>query len=150
MAEDKAMRAEGASATGEKRATAPQKRGKTRYLWAAAGFVMFGFGMVGVVLPVLPTTPFMLVAAFCFARSSDRLDEWFKSTKIYKRVLENYVKKRAMTVKVKLSIIVPVTVLLTIAFFLMSRVPVGQAVLVVVWVGHIVYFGFVVKTSREG
>lgn len=118
-------------------------------LWAAAGFVMFGLGAVGVVLPILPTTPFLLAAAFCFARSSERLNTWFKNTKLYHRVLENYVKKRTMTVKAKLTILVPVTILLGIAFALMGRVPVGRAILVVVWIGHVIYFGFVVKTERE-
>ncbi len=117
-------------------------------LWAAGGFFFFALGMVGVVLPILPTTPFILVAAFCFARSSARLNAWFKGTKVYKRVLEGYVTKRSMTLKAKLSILVPVTILLAIGFALMGRVPVGRIVLAAVWIGHIVYFGFVVKTDR--
>lgn len=119
-----------------------------RGLWGAAGLLFFALGMVGVVLPILPTTPFILVAAFCFARSSERLHAWFKGTKVYKQVLEGYVSKRSMTVKAKLSILIPVTVLLAIGFALMGRVPAGRVVLVVVWVAHIIYFGFVVKTDR--
>ena len=102
--------------------------------------------MVGVVLPILPTTPFILVAAFCFARSSDRLNSWFKGTKIYKMVFEGYMTKRPMTLRSKLTILVPVTVLLAVSFAMMSNVPV--AIVAAVWVGHIVYFGFVVKTER--
>ncbi len=117
-------------------------------LWAAAGFVFFALGAVGVALPILPTTPFILLAAFCFARSSKRLNDWFKGTKLYKQVLEGYVTKRSMTVKAKLSILAPVTVLLAIGFILMSRVPAARAVLVVIWIAHIIYFGFVVKTER--
>lgn len=117
-------------------------------LWAAAGFLFFALGMVGVVLPILPTTPFILVAAFCFARSSERLNAWFKGTKLYKQVLEGYVTKRSMTLKAKLTILVPVTVLLAIGFALMGRVPVGRIVLAIVWIGHIVYFGFIVKTDK--
>lgn len=121
----------------------------TRYLWAAGGFLFFGLAMVGVALPFLPTTPFLLVAAFCFARSSEKLNTWFKSTKLYHKVLEGYVTKRRMTVKAKLTILVPVTILLGIGFALMANVPVGRAVVAVVWVAHVVYFGFVVKTDRE-
>ncbi len=117
-------------------------------IWAAAGFVCFGLGMVGVVLPLIPTTPFVLLAAFCFARSSKRLDDWFQSTKLYKMVFESYVKKREMTLKAKLTILIPVTLLLGIGFLFMRGVPVGRAVVAIVWVCHIVYFGFVVKTEK--
>lgn len=126
---------------------APARRFRT--VWAVLGFVAFALGAVGVVIPVFPTTPFVLVAVFCFARSSERLNMWFKGTALYRKVLEGYVSKRSMTVKAKLSIIVPVTVLLTVGFVLMANVPVGRAALVLVWLGHTVYFGFVVKTDRN-
>lgn len=47
-----------------------------RTLWTAAGLTCFGIGAVGVVVPLLPTVPFMLLAAFCFARGSDRFHDW--------------------------------------------------------------------------
>ena len=119
-----------------------------RGLWAAGGFLFFALGMLGVVLPILPTTPFILVAAFCFARSSGRLNRWFQGTKVYKMVLEGYMTKRSMTLRAKLTILVPVTVLLAVGFAMMGSVPVGRAIVAIVWVGHIVYFGFVVKTER--
>lgn len=116
-------------------------------LWAAGGFLCFGLGVLGAVLPIVPTTPFLLVAAFFFARSSDRLNSWFRSTKLYTLVLEGYAKKRRMTLKAKLSMLVPLTVVLGISFALMANVPVGRAVVALVWIVHIVYFGFVVKTD---
>ncbi len=124
-------------------------RSPARLVWAGFGFVFFGLGAVGVVLPVLPTTPFMLLAAFFFARSSRRLDDWFKSTALYHRVLEGYVKRRSMTVRAKLALLVSVSAVFGISFLLMSKVPVGRAVVAVVWAAHIVYFGFIVKTDRR-
>lgn len=127
-----------------------QVKSRLRYcLWAAGGFLFFALGMAGVVLPILPTTPFILVAAFCFARSSDRLNSWFKGTKVYKMVLEGYMTKRSMTLRAKLTILIPVTVLLAIGFALMGRAPVGRVVLAAVWIGHIIYFGFIVKTDKQ-
>ena len=111
-------------------------------LWAVGGFLCFALG-------ILPTTPFILVAAFCFARSSTRLNSWFKGTRVYKQVLEGYVTKRSMTLRAKLTILVPVTVLLAIGFALMGRIPVGRLILAAVWIGHIIYFGFIVKTDKQ-
>ena len=119
-------------------------------LWAAGGFAFFGLGALGAVVPVLPTTPFLLVAAFCFARSSDRLNAWFRSTRLYREVLEGYVRKRSMTPRAKVLLLVPLTVVLGISFACMGSVPVGRIVVVVVWLAHVLYFGFVVGTDVSG
>ena len=119
-----------------------------RALWAAGGFAAFGLGALGAVLPIVPTTPFLLAAAFCFARSSERSRAWFRGTKLYRTVLEGFAKKRAMTVKAKLMLLGPVTLVLGASFLLMANVPVGRAVVAAVWVAHVAYFGFIVKTDR--
>ncbi|MCI9129834.1 MAG: DUF454 domain-containing protein [Eggerthellaceae bacterium] len=117
-------------------------------IWALAGFVAFGLGCAGAALPILPTAPFILLAAFCFARSSERLNSWFRATKLYKTVIEGLVTKRKMTLKAKLCVLLPVTTLLGISFMLMANVPIGRAVVAAIWVGHVVYFGFVVPLDR--
>ena len=68
-------------------------------LYIIVGLISFGLGAIGVILPILPTTPFLLLASFCFVRGSDKFDRWFKETKIYKKHLENFVNNRAMTLK---------------------------------------------------
>ena len=114
--------------------------------YIALGCIGVGLGAVGAVLPLLPAFPFLLLAAFCFARSSDRLDRWFKGTKLYKENLESFVQGRGMTKKIKVRIMVTVTLLMSIGFVMMHAVPVGRIVLGGVWVFHILYFCFGVRT----
>ncbi|MEE2946372.1 MAG: YbaN family protein [Pseudomonadota bacterium] len=47
-----------------------------RYIWATFGLISLSLGALGVILPLLPTVPFLLLAAFCFARGSERLHDW--------------------------------------------------------------------------
>ena len=110
------------------------------------GCVGVGLGAVGAVLPLMPAFPFLLLAAFCFARSSERLDRWFKGTKLYKENLESFVQGKGMTKKTKVRIMVTVTLLMSIGFVMMHAVPVGRIVLGCVWVFHILYFCFGVRT----
>ena len=119
-------------------------------IFIIVGCICLGLGVVGVVLPVLPTTPFLLVTAYCFARSSEKLNAWFKGTKLYKNHLESFVKKEGMKVSTKASIIICVTLLMGFGFFMMARkgiwIPCG--ILAVVWIAHIWYFVFRVKTVK--
>ena len=124
-------------------------RRKISRLWVIPGILCLVLGSIGIVLPILPTVPFYLAAAFCFAKGSQKLYDWFVNTGVYHKHLEGFVKKKGMTVKTKLSIIGSVTVIMGLGFVMMSRVPVGRIILAVVWLAHIIYFGFVVKTMKE-
>ena len=117
-------------------------------LYVVLGCVGVGLGAVGAVVPLIPAFPFLLLAAFSFAKSSERLHNWFTGTKLYKINLESYVQGKGMTWKTKLRIMATVTILMSIGFVMMSRVPVGRIILACVWAFHILYFVFGVKTIR--
>ena len=113
------------------------------------GCVGLGVGAVGAVMPLLPAFPFLLLAAYCFAKSSEKLHTWFVGTKLYKNNLESYVQGKGMTKKTKIRIMVTVTILMSIGFIMMHQVAVGRIVLSLVWIFHILYFVFGVKTLQE-
>lgn len=125
-----------------------KKKNPFRILWIALGFLCLGLGSIGILLPILPTVPFYLATVFCFAKSSQRLHDWFMGTGLYKRHLESFVQKKSMSMKSKLSIVGTVTVIMAAGFFMMSNVPAGRICLAVVWVCHLYYFFFRVKTLR--
>lgn len=115
-----------------------------KILYIFIGCISLGLGIIGVILPILPTVPFVLLAAFCFARSSERLDGWFKNTKLYR---ENNI-KNGMTKQVKIRIMCSVSLLMSIGFIMMGLkgIVIGNIVLLIVWIFHMAYFTFGVKT----
>lgn len=120
-----------------------------RVFYFALGCIGLGLGVVGAVLPLLPAFPFLLLAVFGFAKSSQRMHDWFISTDLYKKNLESYVKHKGMSKKTKIRIMITVTLLMSIGFIMMHRVPVGRIILACVWVFHILYFIFGIRTLED-
>ena len=120
-----------------------------KIIYIVVGCIGVGLGALGAALPLLPAFPFLMLAAFCFGRSSERLNNWFIGTKLYKNNLESFVKGKGMTRATKIRIMLIVTVTMAIGFAMMGRVPVGRWILAAVWVGHILYFLFGVKTRTK-
>ena len=90
----------------------------------------------------------VMMAAFCFARSSERVDRWFKETKLYQENLKNFAAGKGMTARTKVRIMVTVTLLMTVALVAMGvkGIVAGCVVLGFVWAFHMVYFIWFVKT----
>lgn len=118
-----------------------------KIIYIAFGILGLGVGALGVVLPLLPAFPFLMLAAFCFGKSSEKLDRWFKGTKLYKNNLETYVKGQGMTWKAKIRVMVTVTLLMLFGFLIMFQksLYIPCAILGAVWLFHILYFCFGVK-----
>ena len=122
-----------------------------RVAFMAPGCISLALAVLGVALPILPTVPFLALAAFCFAKSSDRLNNWLINTKFYQNNLADFKAGKGMTVKTKVRILTTVTLVMAVGLIvmLMKGVTVGSIILSVVWLGHIYYFGFKVKTLEE-
>lgn len=92
-----------------------------RALWAAGGAVALALGAVGVVTPVLPTVPFLLLAAFCFARSSSRLHDWLINHRIFGPPIRNWQAHGAIGPKAKRLTTVSVAAAFSVSVFLGIR-----------------------------
>lgn len=117
-----------------------------KYIWITIGFLSFSLGLLGIILPILPSFPFFILTLFCFTKGSARLRNWFISTRIYKKHLEYYLTHKAMTMRFKVKTMIAITILMSIGFIMMHQVPIARAILVIVWLFHVFYFIFRIKT----
>ena len=116
-----------------------------KYFYITLGFITLGLGLIGVILPILPTTPFLLVTSFCFAKGSERFHSWFTNTNIYKKHLESFVKERAMTLKQKVVLLSFVNFMLAFPLILVDVLPMRITIIVLIII-KLYYFIFRVKT----
>lgn len=72
-----------------------------RYLYLISGFLLVGIGVIGIFLPILPTTIFLILASACFMKSSPKANEWLKNNKFLGAYLRNYQDKTGLTVTAK-------------------------------------------------
>lgn len=119
-----------------------------KILYMILGYAGVGMGVLGVVIPVLPTVPFLLLATYCFARSSEKLERWLRGTKLYEDNLADFAAGKGMTRKAKCRIMLTVTLLMSVGFLMMGHkgIVAGCVVLALVWICHLIYFIFAIQT----
>lgn len=120
-----------------------------KYVYIVLGCLGIALGAVAAVVPLLPSFPFLLLAFISFGKSSAKLDGWFRSTKLYKNNLESYIHKQGMTRGNKIRVMLTVTLVMVFGFVMMHQIRIGQVILGIVWVGHILYFTFGVKNKSS-
>lgn len=120
-----------------------------KYIYITIGLIAFALGVIGVVIPVLPTTPFLLLASYCFAKGSKKFDLWFKSTKIYKKNLKGFIEDKSMTLKEKLTIVSFAYTMLLITLIATDKMVV-KFIITGCMLFIFYYFTFVIRTiSKE-
>jgi uncharacterized membrane protein YbaN (DUF454 family) len=95
-----------------------------RRLLIAAGTLCAGLGIIGIFVPILPTTPFLLLAAACYMRSSERFYRWLTNNRVFGAYVRNYIEGRGMPIRIKLATILLLwlAIGLSIAFAVQSLV----------------------------
>ncbi len=88
-----------------------------RYLWIGLGWVSVGLGVAGAFLPLLPTTPFLLLAAFAFSKGSERLHNWLMEHQTLGPPIRNWQAEKAISRQVKMGASVGI-----VAIFMLSVV----------------------------
>lgn len=117
-------------------------------LLIAIGIIFTGIGMIGVVVPVLPTTPFLILASMCFMRSSEKFDRWLRNTKVYKAYAEDFVRDRSMTFKRKAKLMFISDAMLAFPLIRLDNIYMRLFIVTVIAFKYW-YFIFRIKTKKE-
>ncbi|MFG6495774.1 YbaN family protein [Fictibacillus sp. UD] len=115
-------------------------------IFVILGFFFLSLGMVGIVLPLIPTTPFLLLASYFFVKGSKKFEVWFKGTTIYKQHLEEFIKERSLTLRKKIMINLFADSMIAIAF-IMAESTMIRVILVLIVLYKYYYFIFKIKTA---
>ena len=86
-----------------------------RHLWLAFGWAALALGALGILLPLLPTTPFLILAAYCFSRGSGRLHAWLLNHRVFGPPIENWRKHRAISKRAKFTALVAMGVIVAVS-----------------------------------
>jgi uncharacterized membrane protein YbaN (DUF454 family) len=119
-----------------------------RQLLLVAGTLSLAIGIVGIVVPLLPTTPFLLLAAGCYLRSSQRFYNWLMGNRFFGNYIRNYIEGKGIPVKVKLFIIILLWVTIGISIWLVAK-PLVTIILLIVAVGVTLHIIFI-RVRRKG
>lgn len=117
-------------------------------VFVTLGFLFLAIGLIGVMVPVLPTTPFLLLASASFVKGSSRFDSWLKGTKVYKDYAEDFVNNRAMTFKRKSQLMILSDIMLLFPLIKIDNTYVRAFIIAVIIIKYW-YFIFRIKTIKE-
>lgn len=120
-----------------------------RIIFIILGSISLALGAIGATLPVLPTTPFLLLTLFCYARGSKKFHDWFTGTFLYKKYLESFVANRSLTLKTKLSILISASAMLLTSFILVDNIHIRIFILFLVFCKYFYFFKFIKTIPKE-
>ena len=109
-----------------------------RLTWLIVGFVALALGALGIALPLLPTTPFILLAAFAFAQSSEKLHQWLLDHNVFGPLIDNWQQHGAISRRAKIASVVSMIALLVIS--LAMAAPTAVIVVQLVVLGAVALF----------
>lgn len=114
-----------------------------RLLWNAAGTMALALGLIGIALPILPTTPFLLVAAACYLKGSRRMYEWMTGNRWFGRYLRDYMEGRGIPMRTKILSLAVLWFVIGFTALFITESPILKVVLLAVAVGVTVHLAMI-------
>lgn len=91
-----------------------------KYFYLISGFLLVAIGVIGIFLPLLPTTIFLILASVCFVKSSPRANEWLRNHKVLGAYIKNYQDKSGLTITSKIFNLILLWGMITVSAFLFT------------------------------
>lgn len=114
-----------------------------KYILLMVGITCTILGFVGVVVPLLPTTPFLLLAAICFAKSSERFKNWLIHMKVYREYVESFKNERGYTLIKKFKLLISLYIVIAFSIYMIDHTMIRVMLLIMVCFQTIFLFTFV-------
>lgn len=114
-----------------------------KYILLMVGITCTILGFVGVVVPLLPTTPFLLLAAICFAKSSERFKNWLIHTKVFREYVESFKNERGYTLIKKFKLLISLYIVIAFSIYMIDHTMIRVMLLIMVCFQTIFLFTFV-------
>ena len=112
--------------------TAPSSRSILgRIFWMIMGTLFLMIGLIGIAIPLLPTTPFLLLAAACYLRGSRRMYHWLLGNRIFGKYLRDYYEKRGVSIKVKIGTVISLWCMIGISIMIIGDLIIGIVLVLV-------------------
>jgi uncharacterized protein len=105
---------------------------RLKVILVIGGTISLSFGIVGIVLPVLPTTPFLLLSAVCYARSSPRFYSWLLNNRYLGIYIKNYLEKKGIRLKIKIVALTWLWITIITSIILISPDVIIEVILVII------------------
>jgi len=102
-----------------------------RIMWIAAGTFFLMIGLIGIAIPLLPTTPFLLLAAACYLRGSRRMYNWLLENRIFGKYLKDYYEKKGVPMRVKIGSVIFLWCTIGLSIMIIGDLMVGVVLLIV-------------------
>lgn len=119
-----------------------------KIMYLIVALIALTLGIIGIFLPLLPTTPLLLLTSFCLLKSSDRLNKKFMKTKVYEKYVKSFREQGGMTLKAKLCLTIPVSILLMFMFVVINN-SIMRMIIIAMWIVKVAVFTKMKTIKRE-
>lgn len=119
----------------------------TKYFYMISGFILVAIGVIGIFLPLLPTTIFLILASICFVKSSPRANEWLRNHKILGGYIDNYQNKTGLTRNAKIANIITLWTSISLSAFLLTEELYIRIILLAIAIGVTIHLAMI-KTKK--